>query len=157
MIALAIAALAWVLALALRFALSRNREFLADAGAVELTRDPDAMIGALRRISGHSDLPRLPAQLQAMLLDSPAEALGSQLLATHPPLEERIAALVRYAGGRDPGPVVEAPPGPESEPEGQAADEGEAAPEAAPGAVPPPANPWGAAPLPTPATPWWRR
>ena len=52
-------ALAWLLADAvLRMALSRNREFLADAGAVELTADPDAMISALRKVEGNADMPR---------------------------------------------------------------------------------------------------
>ena len=45
--------LAGALAAVLRMALSRNREYLADAGAVELTADPDAMISALRKIAGH--------------------------------------------------------------------------------------------------------
>lgn len=109
-IALVVMVLAYLLAIGLRFALSRNREFIADAGAVELTQDPDAMIAALRKVSGHSAMPRLPSQVQAMLLDSPEETLGNAWLATHPPLEERIAALVRFAGGRDPGPAP-APPG----------------------------------------------
>lgn len=126
LIALAFAALAYVLAIGLRFALSRTREFSADAGSVELTQDPDAMISALRKVAGHSEMPRLPAQLQAMLLDSPGEALGASLLATHPPLEARIAALVRYAGGQDPGPPAEGPA---------------------------PPNPWGQPPHPAPAQP----
>jgi heat shock protein HtpX len=116
LIALAFAVLAYVLSIWLRFALSRTREFSADAGAVELTQDPDAMIAALRKVAGHSDMPQLPAQVQAMLLDSPSESLGARLLATHPPLEARIAALVRYAGGRDLGPLVETPPEPEAHP-----------------------------------------
>lgn len=109
LLALIIMVVAYVLAIALRFALSRNREFIADAGAVELTQDADAMIAALRKVSGRSEMPLLPSQVQAMLLDSPEETLGSAWLATHPPLEERIAALVRYAGGRDPGPMPAAP------------------------------------------------
>lgn len=104
LIALAIMAIAYVLALALRFALSRNREFIADAGAVELTKDPDALIRALRKVDQNSEIPRLPSSVQAMLLDSPEETLGNAWLATHPDMSERIAALVRYAGGRDAGP-----------------------------------------------------
>lgn len=137
LLVLALAAAAYLLAIALRFALSRNREFVADAGSVELTQDPDAMILALRKVAGHSELPRLPSQMQALLLDRPEETLGNAWLATHPSLEERIAALVRYAGGRDPGVLAVQPP---------------AASQA------PPANPWiasgqaGRADL-----PWWRR
>lgn len=139
LIALAIAALVYVLALVLRMAVSRNREFLADAGAAELTRNPDAMILALRKIAGHSDMPAVPAQVRAMFLE---DAQASGWWATHPPLEARIAALVRHAGGRDPGPLPEPPPPPELP----------AAPPASPGARP---NPWivpGGA-----GAPWWRR
>jgi heat shock protein HtpX len=131
MIALAIAALAYVLSIGLRFALSRTREFSADAGSVELTQDPDAMISALRKVAGHSDMPRLPASLQAMLLDSPAGALGS-LLATHPPLEARIAALVRYSGGHDPGPALAPAPPVAPNPWGQPPHPAQGAPPKAP-------------------------
>ena len=54
LVAIGIFLLARFLGIALRFALSRKREYLADAGSVELTRNPDAMIGALRKIAGHS-------------------------------------------------------------------------------------------------------
>ena len=95
---------------ALRFALSRNREFQADAMAVQITGEPDALITALRRIEGHSSMPEVPAQIRAMFFDDAALALGARFWATHPPIEERVAALVRFAGGRDPGPTP--PPGP---------------------------------------------
>jgi heat shock protein HtpX len=97
--------LAGALAVALRFALSRQREFLADAGSVQMTRDPDAMISALRKVAGHAEMPAVPGQVQALMLDWPAGESRSAAYATHPPLEERIAALVRYAGGHDPGPL----------------------------------------------------
>jgi heat shock protein HtpX len=130
-LALAIMLLTWLLALGLRFALSRNREFLADAGAVELTRDPDAMISALRKVAVRAEMPRLPSQVQAMLLESAGETLGSSWLATHPPIEDRIAALVRYGGGRDAGPIkTELPP------------------EASAAVLPLPGEP---------APPWWRQ
>ena len=44
LIAIALIALAWILSIVIRFALSRRREYLADAGAIELTKNPDAMI-----------------------------------------------------------------------------------------------------------------
>src|SRR5262249_54882603 len=53
-IAIAIVAVAWILSIVVHFALSRRREFLADAGSVELTKNPDAMITALRKIEGRS-------------------------------------------------------------------------------------------------------
>lgn len=101
LVALAVAALAWVLSIALRMALSRNREYLADAGAVELTADPDAMVSALRRIAGQTEMQGLSSQLRAMLLHDGANSLGPDWFATHPPLEARVQALVRNAGARD--------------------------------------------------------
>src|SRR6185503_6832525 len=49
-IAIAIIVVVWILSIVIRFALSRQREYLADAGSVELTKNPDAMISALRKI-----------------------------------------------------------------------------------------------------------
>src|SRR5262245_38210512 len=54
-IAVALMALAWLLSIVIRFALSRQREYLADAGAVELTKNPDAMITALRKIENRGE------------------------------------------------------------------------------------------------------
>src|SRR5690606_15589274 len=56
LIGLAIAAVGFVLAIVIRMSLSRTREFVADAGSVELTKNPDAMISALRKVSGQSAL-----------------------------------------------------------------------------------------------------
>ena len=56
-IALALIVLVWILSIVIRFALSRQREFLADSGSVELTKDPDAMIMALRKIEGAAKSP----------------------------------------------------------------------------------------------------
>ena len=97
--------LAGALGTALRLALSRNREFQADATAVQMTADPDALIHALRKIEGRSSMPDVPAQIRAMFFDDEALSLGARFWATHPPIEDRVAALVRFAGGRDPGPL----------------------------------------------------
>lgn len=98
-IALAAIALAYVLAIVIRFALSQKREFLADAGAADLTRDPDAMISALKKISGRSAI-EAPAEVMQMMIDNPTPFAG--LFATHPSIERRIAALETYAGGQSP-------------------------------------------------------
>src|SRR5690606_610364 len=74
-------------------------EYLADAGAVELTKNPDAMIGALRKIAGHSEI-SAPSQVQEMFLDHPASRF-SGLFSTHPSIDDRIAALVKFGGGRE--------------------------------------------------------
>ena len=109
LVGLALIAIAWGLALVLRMALSRNREYLADAGAVELTQDPDAMISALRKVEGRSDMPEVPHQVRALFLDDRLGAIGGALMATHPTINRRIEALVRFAGGKDPGPFVPPP------------------------------------------------
>jgi heat shock protein HtpX len=108
LIAFVAAAIGWLLAAVIRMALSRSREFVADAGAVELTKNPDAMISALRKIERHSALPA-PESVQAMFIENHEKGFAS-LFATHPPISKRIEALVRFAGGRDePVPVAEEP------------------------------------------------
>ncbi len=114
LVAVAIFLLARLLAMALRLAMSRKREYLADAGSVELTKNPDAMIAALKKVAGHSEL-SAPSQVQEMFLDHPHSSGFSSWFATHPPLEDRIAALVRYGGGREvaePAPETAATDGP---------------------------------------------
>ncbi len=83
-------------ALMVKFALSRSREFLADAAAVELTRNPDALIAALMKISGRDQVPVTSPTVQAMMISFD----GGDLFATHPPIDDRIAALRKHAGGR---------------------------------------------------------
>lgn len=105
-IALVIIALSWGLSVLIRFALSRRREFLADAGSVELTKNPDAMISALRKISVAPQVPQASAHMSAFFIESPAFKPENSLFSTHPSIEARVDALVRYAGGRDVPPSV---------------------------------------------------
>ena len=119
LIAIALIAVAWVLSLVIRFALSRSRELLADAGSVELTKNPDAMISALRKIEGRGELNGATSAVMEMCVDNPREEF-SDLFATHPPIEERIAAIIKFAGGHDPGPLAlpdQAGPAPGEEPQ----------------------------------------
>jgi heat shock protein HtpX len=112
-IAVAMIAIAWLLSIVIRFALSRKREYLADAGSVELTKNPDAMITALRKIEGRGELEGATSAVMEMCVDNPRSGFAD-LFATHPPIERRIDAIVKFAGGRDPGPL--ALPEPEEEP-----------------------------------------
>jgi heat shock protein HtpX len=99
--ALAVILISWGISILIRFALSRSREFLADAGSAELTKNPDAMIAALRKISVKAVIPDMPSRMHAFFIESPAMQPAKGWLATHPPLDERIDALVRFAGGID--------------------------------------------------------
>lgn len=99
LIGFGIAAVGWILAIVIRLAISRRREFLADAGSVELTKNPDAMISALQKVSGRSDL-GAPDEVSALFLDHHEHGIMG-LFATHPPIEKRIEALVKFAGGVD--------------------------------------------------------
>ncbi len=96
LIAVALVVIAYLLAMVIRFSLSRKREYLADAGAVELTRNPDAMISALKKISGHSQIDA-PNSVQQMMIENTTPFAG--VFATHPPIEKRIEALGQFAGG----------------------------------------------------------
>jgi heat shock protein HtpX len=128
-IAVALIAVAWLLSIVIRFALSRQREFLADAGSVELTKNPDAMISALRKIEGRGELPGATSAVMEMCVDNPREDF-SNLFDTHPSIEARVAAIVKFAGGHDPGPLALAEPD-------EQIDEGAGEP------VDEPSGPWG--------------
>jgi heat shock protein HtpX len=104
-IAVVLIVLAWLLSQVVKLALSRSREYLADAGSVELTKNPDAMITALRKIEGRGELPGATSAVMELCVDNPREGFAD-LFATHPSVDSRIKALVDFAGGRDPGPLT---------------------------------------------------
>jgi heat shock protein HtpX len=104
-IAVAMMAVAWLLSIVIRFALSRQREYLADAGAVELTKNADAMISALRKIENRGELEGATSAVMEMCVDNPRSGIAD-LFATHPSIDNRVAAIVRFAGGHDPGPIA---------------------------------------------------
>ena len=86
----------------MKLALSRSRELLADAGSVELTKNPDAMISALRKIENRGELPGATSAVMELCVDNPREGFAD-LFATHPSVDSRVQALVKFAGGHDPG------------------------------------------------------
>jgi heat shock protein HtpX len=104
-IAIALIALAWFLSIVIRFALSRRREYLADAGSVELTKNPDAMISALRKIENRGELEGATSGVMEMCIDNPRGGFAN-LFDTHPTIDARVDALVKFAGGHDPGPLA---------------------------------------------------
>ena len=97
--------LAWLLSQVVKLALSRSRELLADAGSVELTKNPDAMISALRKIENRGELPGATSAVMELCIDNPREGFAD-LFATHPSVDSRVKALVKFAGGHDPGPLA---------------------------------------------------
>jgi heat shock protein HtpX len=104
-IAVALILLAWLLSQVVKLALSRSRELLADAGSVELTKNPDAMITALRKIENRGELPGATSAVMELCIDNPREGFAD-LFATHPSVDNRVKALVQFAGGHDPGPLA---------------------------------------------------
>jgi heat shock protein HtpX len=99
-LAIAVILITWGVSTLIRFALSRSREFLADAGSAELTKNPDALVRALRKIEGHARFD-VPSRMEAFFIENPVSGRLSGLLATHPPIADRIAALQRYAGAAE--------------------------------------------------------
>lgn len=94
LIILGVAVIGYVIAILSKFAISRSREYMADAGSVVLTKDKEAMIRALEKISGHSEIEDTPSDVKFMLFDNTQAYLG--LFQTHPPIEKRIQALRGY-------------------------------------------------------------
>src|ERR1700738_2832984 len=150
-IAVALIVIAWLLSQVVKLALSRSRELLADAGSVELTKNPDAMISALRKIENRGELPGATSAVMELCVDNPREGFAD-LFATHPSVESRVQALVKYAGGHDPGPLAlpsAAADGPEDQTQ---------APEASDQPVPlPQRGPWADDPSRAARGPWGRR
>lgn len=100
---LALSAILWLgylASLVMRFALSRRREYMADATAVQLTRSPDSMMRALMRISGRDVIPGLSADVQMMCIENSAPFLG--LFSTHPSIEKRVKMIAEMTNSEIP-------------------------------------------------------
>lgn len=105
LIALVIALVAFLLSLVFKFALSRKREYMADSGAAEMTRNPKALAGALRKISGRSEIETVKSDdVKEMFIEHKPDKENSAgllssisgLFATHPPIEKRIQYLEQF-------------------------------------------------------------
>lgn len=94
-VGLALSILAPIAAMLVQFALSRKREFLADASGALLTRYPEGLASALEKIS--SDVQPLKKANRAtahLFISNPFKGKNIvKFLSTHPPAEERIKAL----------------------------------------------------------------
>ena len=93
--------IAFIVGPIMQMALSRQRESLADASGVELTRNPQGLLSALKKIAQNDKPPeKFNHAVAAMCIDNPTEHHGSffnHLFDSHPPIEERIAALEKIA------------------------------------------------------------
>ena len=99
-IAIVIILISWGVSTLIRLALSRSREYLADAGAAELTKNPDAMISALRKIEGHATFD-VPSRMEAFFIENPVTERVFGVFSTHPSVEDRVTVLKKFAGGLD--------------------------------------------------------
>jgi heat shock protein HtpX len=102
-IALLLALVGYLLASLFRFALSRKREYLADAGSAELTKRPQSLASALRKVSADPTIEAVKRKdVAQMFIENPQETEQkstfsfANLFATHPPIEKRIQLLEQY-------------------------------------------------------------
>ena len=108
----------------IKAAVSRQREFLADASAVQFTRDPGGIANALKKIGGHvqgSHMQNAAAEeVSHMFFGAAARKFSANLFATHPPLPKRIHAIEPGWDGRFPNvtPSTGSPPTSFSNPSG---------------------------------------
>ena len=100
---LAVLAAGYFFSILMRFAISRKREYLADAGSAEMTKNPLALASALRKISADPDIEAVKrddvAQLFIQHPGKQAESVlsgMSGLFATHPPIGKRIQILEQF-------------------------------------------------------------
>lgn len=102
-IALLLALVGYLLASLFRFALSRKREYLADAGSAELTKHPVALASALRKVSADPTIEAVKRKdVAQMFIENPREKEKeptfsfANLFATHPPIQKRIQILEQF-------------------------------------------------------------
>lgn len=103
LLAMLVAAVGYFFSTLMRFAISRKREYLADAGAAEMTKNPLALASALRKISADPDIEAVTREDVAQLfIENPGKQTKSALsclsglFATHPPIAKRIRILEQF-------------------------------------------------------------
>ncbi|MCC6660831.1 MAG: M48 family metallopeptidase [Phycisphaerales bacterium] len=104
-VALLLAIIAPLVARIIQMAYSRQREYLADAGAVELTRNPEGLASALQKLAG-DDEPLVDTAnrgMAHMFIVNPLRTMRrshqqrSSIFSSHPPIQDRIARLLALA------------------------------------------------------------
>lgn len=102
LIAIVLTSVAYLISLLLRFGISRRREYLADANAADMTRNPLALASALRKITADPLIEAVESRDVAQLfIDNPKpsahqSASWDNMFATHPPVAKRIALLEQF-------------------------------------------------------------
>jgi heat shock protein HtpX len=103
LIAIAIAVVAYLLSMIFKFALSRKREYMADAGAADMTKKPWALASALKKISGNHQLSSVKSEdvKEMFIQNKPDTSSGfmgavAGFFSTHPPIEQRIKVLEEF-------------------------------------------------------------
>jgi heat shock protein HtpX len=103
-VALILAAIGYLLSMVFRFAISRKREYMADSGSAEITRNPFALASALEKISTDSEIEAVERKDVAQLfIENPQKkkrnsfaASVNSIFSTHPPIEKRIEILRQF-------------------------------------------------------------
>jgi heat shock protein HtpX len=102
LVAIVVTAIAYLISILLRFGISRRREYLADAGAADMTKKPYALASALKKISSDPWIEAVENRDVAQLfIDNPTpsshkSASWDNMFATHPPIEKRIELLEQF-------------------------------------------------------------
>ena len=97
-IALALAFIGYLVTLLMRFAISRNREYMADAGSAELTKNPQALASALTKVSADPYIEAVSrSDIAQLFINNPMKkSFVGSLFASHPPIEKRIRILEAF-------------------------------------------------------------
>jgi len=103
LIIMVVSVVAYFLSLLFKLALSRKREYMADSGAAQMTKNPMALASALRKISGNANIKEVKSDdIKEMFIENPpSDSVGFMgglggLFSTHPPIEKRIAVLEQF-------------------------------------------------------------
>lgn len=88
-----------LIAMLIQFAISRQREYLADASGSDMTHDPEGLARALEKLRDHSQpMQRQSTATAHLFISNPLSAnIVTKLFSTHPPLDDRIARLRGYS------------------------------------------------------------
>jgi len=101
LVAIVVSAFCYLISILMRFGISRSREYLADAGAAESTRNPIALARALRKIARDPYIEAIQSRdIAQLFIDNPKPSAHGfswdNLFATHPPIDKRIEILENF-------------------------------------------------------------